>query len=271
MSKEQKTLDELAEEIAEEPTELAEVETAIQLSPEIAEKLVANGNLAVLDSEQRMKYYLYMCEKGGLDPAGRPYEYIEFSSHGTKVLQLYAKKGCAEQLRKIHGISIVELKTERINGNYVVSCIVKDRTGRTEVDVGVCPAQDSNSLMKAVTKAKRRATLGICGLGDIEESHPTEWTQEEADQDCKSSILLEDEGSAKKTLVDVVMSKVEQDNIPTQILMSLCDQAKRLANTESIDEAARWLQENGTISITTKDDVVTKAVIKEVNNEHRQG
>jgi len=122
-------------------------------------------------------------------------------------------------------------------------------------------------MMKAVTKAKRRATLSMCKLGGlVEEAHPTEYTPEQQ-AECKSQILLEDESTAKKTFRDVCLSKIERDDLPQDILLSLLDQAERLARTTVIDEAARWLQEKGEISITTDDqDVVTKAVIKEVKN-----
>ncbi|MBK9216944.1 MAG: hypothetical protein IPM59_15390 [Chloracidobacterium sp.] len=51
----------------------------------------------------------------------------------------------------------------------------KDSKGRSDSDIGVVPKSDmggnlSNALMKAVTKAKRRVTLSICGLGMLDET-----------------------------------------------------------------------------------------------------
>lgn len=125
--------------------------------------------------------------------------------------------------------------------------------------------------MKAVTKAKRRATLSMCGLGAIiEEAHPTEYNGNDTEQQPQSAVLLEeqeDEKEGKKSFVAVVLSKIDRNELPPAILAMLLGQASRLAHTNSITEAAKWLQEHGEISLTRDDkDVVTKATIKEVKN-----
>ncbi|MHC4621812.1 MAG: hypothetical protein ACYTEQ_29070, partial [Planctomycetota bacterium] len=173
--------------IAAEVTQIIPAEQ-VELSVEVAEQLMVSGNLAPLKPEQRIAYYRYVCEKSGLDYSCQPFEYIKFQG---KVI-LYARKGCAEQLRRIHGISIIETQVEQINGMFLCHCTVKNKEGRTETDVGAVPVGNdpSNAIMKAVTKAKRRATLGICGLGTLEEAHPTEWADTEMPEP-KTKILLE--------------------------------------------------------------------------------
>lgn len=58
----------------------------------------------------------------------------------------------------------------------MVVAYVKDRSGRTDCATGAVPLGNlkgealANALMKAETKAKRRATLSICGLGLLDET-----------------------------------------------------------------------------------------------------
>jgi hypothetical protein len=131
-----------------------------------------------LSLEQRAAYYTMVCKSLKLNPLTRPFEYIWFQSHENAAprLTLYATKNCTDQLRKLHKVSIV-----RVDSNYdgvfcVATAEVKDKTGRTDVDTGVVFAENmrgqelGNAKMWSCTKAKRRATLSICGLGMLDES-----------------------------------------------------------------------------------------------------
>jgi hypothetical protein len=68
------------------------------------------------------------------------------------------------------------MKQERVGDLYVVHVRARARDGREDEDVGVVSlaglSQDDlvNAIMKAITKAKRRVTLSICGLGWLDES-----------------------------------------------------------------------------------------------------
>jgi hypothetical protein len=59
---------------------------------------------------------------------------------------------------------------------YVVTASGQDRTGRTDTSTGAVTIGTlkgdalANALMKAETKAKRRLTLSICGLGILDET-----------------------------------------------------------------------------------------------------
>lgn len=235
-----------------------------ELSNEIVEQLMIKGDISGLNQEQIIEYYRYQCFRNGLDPASKPFDVITLQ--GKKVL--YPTKGCCEQLRKIHGISVIDTTIDKINNEYVCTCKVKSVDGRTDIDVGAIPATDHNSLMKAITKAKRRATLSICGLGDVDEAHPAEYTIQSELQQPRSQILLEDESSAKKLFVDICISKVEADKIPSPILANLCITAKHLADTQSIENAARWVQKNAKIEFDYNDDgQITNARIKDNHND----
>lgn len=142
------------------------------LSPEALEKVILNGDLAVLTPAQRVSYYQMICESVGLNPLTKPFDYLQLN--GKTVL--YANKNCAEQLRKNHGISITKLETKVAEGVYIVTANAKDSTNREDSSTGAVNIKGlfgdtiANAFMKAETKAKRRATLSICGLGMLDES-----------------------------------------------------------------------------------------------------
>lgn len=163
------------------------------LSVEIVEELLTTGNLAKLTSEQRVKYYNYMAHKAGVDPAARPFEYIAFQ--GGKMV-LYARKGCTEQMRRKHHISVIKTDVTFNKNVIVATCTLQMPDGRTETDIGAVKVSNNPDLdlMKAVTKAKRRATLGICGLGEVEEAHPSEYIERtEINGEPKTKVLLDEQ------------------------------------------------------------------------------
>lgn len=136
------------------------------------EKVVTEGDLKNLSTAERLRYYGDVCNSVGLNPLTRPFEYLVLN--GKTIL--YARKDCTDQLRKLHGVSIRLAFREAIEGCYVVTASASLPNGRVDESTGVVPipAQTgearANALMKAETKAKRRATLSICGLGFLDES-----------------------------------------------------------------------------------------------------
>lgn len=133
----------------------------------IIEQVVMQGDLSKLSSEQRVTYYNKVCASSGLNPLTNPFAYIFLNGK----LTLYAKKDCTEQLRKINGVSIEELDDKLIEDIYVVTAKAKDKTGRIDQAKGAVVLGNlkgearANAIMKAETKAKRRVTLSICGMG----------------------------------------------------------------------------------------------------------
>jgi len=138
---------------------------------EIMERVLMAGDLGKLTAEQRMSYYMRTCESLGLNPMTRPFEYITLNGK----LTLYARKDCTDQLRSLRGVSIGKPDIQFQDTLIIVSVEARDKDGRTDSDIGVVNKSDmrgdlSNVLMKAVTKAKRRVTLSICGLGMLDET-----------------------------------------------------------------------------------------------------
>jgi hypothetical protein len=140
------------------------------------ERLLAQGDLSQLTPEQRADYYVAICQSLNLNPLTRPFEFITLSGK----LLLYAKKDCTEQLRKLHKVSI-EISDRSTHGDlfFVTAKATISLTGieqRTDESIGAVSLLNlkgdaaANAIMKAETKAKRRVTLSICGLGCLDET-----------------------------------------------------------------------------------------------------
>jgi len=110
----------------------------------------------------------------GLNPLTKPFDYIVLNGK----LTLYAKKDATDQLRDLKSISITELERAMIPGADVLTVTAHGRTkdGRTDASIGAVSIKGlagealANAMMKAETKAKRRLTLSLAGLGWLDES-----------------------------------------------------------------------------------------------------
>jgi len=141
------------------------------------EAALATNDLSKLSTPARVAYYNAVCESVGLNPLTQPFAYITLEGK----LTLYARKECSEQLRAINKISTQIISRNRVGDMYEVHARASDKNGRTEEDFAVVPLTDkygkeltgnnlANAQMKCVTKAKRRVTLAISGLGLLDES-----------------------------------------------------------------------------------------------------
>jgi len=134
--------------------------------------LVLNGDISGLDPSQKAVYYVQRCRQLGLDPASKPFQVLKLN--GKEIL--YTDKGAADQLAKLHHVTrrITDgPRVHKIGSREMLYCVCEASTpdGRSEMDVATLPIGDlDNALMKLVTKAKRRATLAILGLGCLDES-----------------------------------------------------------------------------------------------------
>jgi hypothetical protein len=136
------------------------------------EKALIGGDLSDLSLEQRGALYQQVCASLGLNPLTQPFGYLQLQGK----LRLYALKGCTDQLRALRKISIeiVSMKVEQ--DLFMVHVRARDEAGRVDEDVGFALITNKkgedlgNAKLKAITKAKRRCTLSICGLGMLDES-----------------------------------------------------------------------------------------------------
>lgn len=139
----------------------------------LLEQVVVGGDLSKLSPAQRLDYYRRTCESLGLNPLTKPFDYINLSGK----LTLYARKDCTEQLRSNRGVSI-SIAARDLHENIGVYAVTAKATadGRTDESIGAVNIKGltgealANALMKAETKAKRRVTLSICGLGMLDET-----------------------------------------------------------------------------------------------------
>lgn len=194
------------------------------------EELLVTGNLAQFSNQERVAYVNKVCELVGINPLTRPFEFLTFQGK----MVMYAKKDCTDQLRKVHGVSIRVTKQEIIDGLLFITVEATDKTGRVDSDIGVISIANlkgdslANASMKCLTKAKRRVTLSICGLGILDETEveampgaPTiDKDALKADLDLNIEIpkieaALELNGKTKEGLLNYLSSQFKDESIKT--------------------------------------------------------
>ncbi len=143
---------------AEDIEDIEAIETKVSMS---------GGDLRILKPDERVRYYRYLCAKLSLDPTFAPIQFVELDGK----LRPYITRAGAEMLRAKHGVSTSILRSE-IQGNlFVVLVRATAPDGRAEESVAVADLRDKrgndlgNACLFAETKAKRRATLSLLGLG----------------------------------------------------------------------------------------------------------
>lgn len=186
--------------------------------PKSLEQVLAMGNLSSLTSSQRLQFLAAVCRSVGLNPLTRPFEFMNIDGK----LTIYAKKDCTEQLRQIHNVSIPKefISTNITEGVYVVTVTAFLPSGRSDTDVGAVSIMGlkgkdlSNAIMKGFTKAKRRVTLSICGLGFMDESEVEDAQNTRHDQQQPSAVDKLKEFNRSKSATQVVVEDVERPNNP---------------------------------------------------------
>jgi hypothetical protein len=152
-------------------TERADFGVDGRTGTKVLESIVLRGDLSGLGPAERAKFYTQMCEGLGLNPHAQPFAFLRLN--GKEVL--YATRGATDQLAAIH-----KLNREIVDGPKVIDlagtklvyavCRATHPNGRVETATATVPLVDPvNVLMKCETKAKRRATLSILGLGVLDE------------------------------------------------------------------------------------------------------
>jgi hypothetical protein len=135
------------------------------------EHALIGGDLSKLTPGERVAYYNKVCTSLELNPLTKPFAYIVLNNK----LTLYALKDCTEQLRNKRRISLQIIAREVIEDCYVVTARAT-MLNRQDESIGAVPITGlkgearANALMRAETKAKRRVTLSICGLGLLDEA-----------------------------------------------------------------------------------------------------
>lgn len=196
------------------------------------ERVLVGGDLSKLTADQRVSYYRHTCQSLGLNPLTRPFEYITLNGK----LTLYARKDATDQLRMLRGVSIDKPEITFQDDWIIVTVLARDKDGRTDSDLGVVNKKDmrgdyGNALMKAVTKAKRRVTLSICGLGMLDETE------------------VQTIPDARPAHIDTLTGEVLADHPAADTITH--DQAKAIyakakdVGFKSKDDVLAWLKQHG--------------------------
>lgn len=166
--------------------------------PSAVEAALVYGDTSKLSAEQKTSYLKSVSDSLGLNWLTQPLGFIR-TDDGREVP--YVKKDATEQLRSIRRLSLAIVSRERVGDVYVVTARATSPDGRSDESTGAvwlkkyktewdnqakkskrvyekgAPVIEdlpgdalANALMKAETKAKRRVTLSICGLGWLDES-----------------------------------------------------------------------------------------------------
>lgn len=215
--------------------------TTEQNKAALIESVLIGGDLSKLSSEQRTSYYLKVCESVKLNHLTQPFEYITLNGK----LVLYAKRDATDQLRSIHNVSVEDVSSADREGVFIVTAKVRNAEGRTDVSTGAVNIAGlkgndlANALMKAETKAKRRATLSICGLGFVMDETEVETVRENITPTTGEISAKQAYGSIKlmKEKFTEIAGKINSC-IDTEELDSVTDSYKiDFSNLKAIDGA----------------------------------
>lgn len=193
------------------------------------EEVLLSGNLKNLSPADRVIYHDNVCRSLGLNPLTRPFDYLELNG---KVV-LYARKDATDQLRKLNAVDITEIARERTDDLFIVTVTAVDKAGRRDSSTGAVSVAGlkgealANALMKAETKAKRRVTLSICGLGMLDETE----TDFDDDPSPRATISMPTRLSERATPDGVDTETGEIANDPLWTSQELTDALKAAAMT----------------------------------------
>ncbi len=181
------------------------------------ELALVKGDLSKLSDVERASYVKNLCESLGLNMLTKPFEYIVLNGK----LTLYANKSATDQLRQIRKVSITKTEVAQVGDIYMVTAYAATPDGRTDCDTGALNIKNlggdnlANAIMKAITKAKRRVTLSICGLGMLDESENEDlkvWGSDEKAIENKAKEIKALGAELRKFMSDNGLNTGEQNN-----------------------------------------------------------
>ncbi|EFP5432139.1 hypothetical protein JFN49_000191 [Campylobacter coli] len=180
------------------------------------ELALVKGDLSKLSDVERASYVKNLCESLGLNMLTKPFEYIVLNGK----LTLYANKSATDQLRQIRKVSITKTEVAQVGDIYMVTAYAATPDGRTDCDTGALNIKNlggdnlANAIMKAITKAKRRVTLSICGLGMLDESELDlkVWGSDEKAIENKAKEIKALGAELRKFMSDNGLNTEEQNN-----------------------------------------------------------
>ncbi|OEV42035.1 hypothetical protein AJY54_06105 [Campylobacter jejuni] len=188
-------------------------ENKLEINFNSYELALVKGDLSKLSDVERASYVKNLCESLGLNMLTKPFEYIVLNGK----LTLYANKSATDQLRQIRKVSITKTEVAQVGDIYMVTAYAATPDGRTDCDTGALNIKNlggdnlANAIMKAITKAKRRVTLSICGLGMLDESE-LDWGSDEKALENKAKEIKALGAELRKFMSDNGLNTQEQNN-----------------------------------------------------------
>lgn len=205
--------------------------TGAAVCNDIVSSVFIHGDISRLTPAQKVDYYRRVCDKLGLDPLSQPFRILRL--HGREIM--YCDRGGAQQLNKLHRVSHEIRSRETVNGCYVVTAQASTPDGRKTESLGAVPIINlkgenlCNAMMKAETKAKRRATLDLLGLGILDE------TETEHLPGIDSYTPIE---------ANVTTNNTEDSGIPTSLFLGMKGLTKAVATCTTEEELLQLYNEN---------------------------
>jgi hypothetical protein len=225
---------------------------APELTPfEVMEKVITSGDLAAMQPQERVAFYWRTCESLGLNPLTRPFDFIR-DREGR--LTMYARKDATDQLRRINGVSVVRLDAQERGDLATVTAYVVDKSKRQDSAFGAVSIKGlggealANAWMKAETKAKRRATLSLVGLGFLDESE-AESVGAVVDFDPETGAVDEAK-PPPKSLVEAVEAQAER--LATTVETTSAPEGEASTTPATDDGASAVLQAEPEAAILTE-------------------
>lgn len=216
---------------------------------QLYESLALKGDLSNLKPEEKARYYSALCERLGLDPATQPFTPLKLN--GKEIL--YATKGATDQLARLHNVNRQIVDEREMRDVYVVTVEATLPNGRKEQSKGAVTLGQikgdafCNAIMKAETKAKRRATLSILGLGMLDES----------EMETIPAYRQQERPATKGELIEA--AKVETEDDPKQAyqveIARLCAELNKAG--DSIEWTRKMLVEYATTLFEADETVDT--------------
>ena len=237
-----------------------ETQTVVTEETSLLEQILADAQAAgkdtsTLSREDRSALLVGLARKLGLNALSGAVMFLKTNGRET----LYVTKqgtdqiAAREKLRRetIKGPEVIEIEKRK-----VVLCQVRAThpDGRSEVSTATLALSDVvNDLMKCETKAKRRATLSVCGLGLLAEDEietipgaqpmPFEAPQSPKAEEPQPAVTREpgsDDDAPLSPALEAFYARVAEVELPGEAVAVWMKHRGDLASLSVLDREAAW-------------------------------
>lgn len=256
--------------------------TPAPIDKALLSNLVLKGDLTGLTNEQKVDYYGKFCERLGLDPLTQPFKILRLQ--GKEVL--YCDRSGAQQLNKLYGVSHEVKSRETMNELYVVTARASmpdrftDSIGAVNIK-GLSGDNLANAMMKAETKAKRRATLDLLGLGILDETETETIPNAIKVDPIPNSVFQKSADDLKHEYLELLTQlETVVGSVPTKMLPDNWKKEQTVENfNKAIEAVKKQLNEERALrkpvqEVHKMDDInerVAEAVARDDYHEQRNG